>query len=208
MGHEIPFSEKPNRYFRRRNPPSLALDRDRAWVAILKDLAHFAIQPVNLAEQGVPHCVCPVRTADKSDGSARFVHNSTRVNRTVVPEKVKCKLESLLKARNIFIKGGFVVGLDFASGYHCLAMHEKHRTYLAFALDIDELPVYAVSWLRERYPKSLHKTKNCFVFEYTALAFGLSSSCRAFNDLVTSLTRFWRTCPPLGWTPHLGIQLQ
>ena len=194
-GHKIPFDSKPKRFFRSRNPPSLAKDKVRAWAAIKKDLSHGALRPVDLAAEGVPHCVCPVRTADKNDGSARFVHNSRRVNKHVPKEASKCKLESLLRARNIFIPDGYVVGLDFASGYHCLSMDPDDRKYLAFALHVDELPEDAVRWLQKEFPNSYLPGKKCFVFQYLALPFGLSSSCRTFNDLVTALAGFWRKCP-------------
>ena len=194
-GHKIPFEKKPKRFFRGRNPPSLAEDKARAWTAILKDLRHGALRPVDLVAEGTPHCVCPVRTADKNDGSARFVHNSRRVNKNVPAAEAKCKLESLLRARNIFLPGGFVVGLDFASGYHCISMHAKDRKFLAFALDEHELPEEAIKWLRTHHPNSYHPKRKCFVFEYLALPFGLSSSCRTFNDLVTALMGFWRRCP-------------
>ena len=194
-GHRIPFDRKPKKFFRRRNPPSLALDKVRAWTAILKDLRHGALRPVDLKAEGTPHCVCPVRTADKNDGTARFVHNSRRVNKRVPAAATKCKLESLLRARNIFVPNGFAVGLDFASGYHCISMHGKDRTFLAFALHVDELPDDAVAWLHAEFPNAYLAEKKCFVFEYLALPFGLSSSCKTFNDLVTALMGFWRICP-------------
>ena len=194
QGHKIPFETKPKRFFRSRNPPSLASDKHRAWAAVLKDFKHGALRPVNLEVEGVPHCVCPVRTADKNDGSARFVHNSRRVNKCVPSAATKCKLESLLRARNIFIPGGYAVGLDFASGYHCIAMHGKHRSFLAFALQESELPAEAVAWLRANFPTSFHPAKKCFIFEYLALPFGLSSSCKTFSELVTSLMGSWRLC--------------
>lgn len=194
-GHRIPFDRAPKKFFRRRNPPSLALDKDRAWTAILKDLQHGALRPVDLKAEGVPHCVCPVRTADKNDGSARFVHNSRRVNKNVPAEASKCKLESLLRARNIFIPNGYAVGLDFASGYHCISMHSKSRTFLAFALHVSELTDDAVAWLHAQFPNAYLAEKKCFVFEYLALTFGLSSACKTFSELVTSLMGFWRTRP-------------
>lgn len=83
FGHRIPFKGLPKRFFRSRNPPSLAADKHRAWAAIVKDMRHGALRPVDLATSGVPRCVCPVRTAEKNDGTARFVHNSTRVNKYV-----------------------------------------------------------------------------------------------------------------------------
>ena len=197
VGHRIPFEKKPKKFFRHRNPPSLSMDMDkhRAWAAIQKDMAHGALRPVDLKANGTPHCVCPVRTAEKNDGSVRFVHNSRRVNKCVSPQATKCKLETLLKARNIFIQGGFAVGLDFSSGYHCISMHDDDRRFLAFALNEDELPDDAAAWMHANFPNSYHKGRSCFIFEYLALPFGLSSSCRTFNDLVTSLLTFWRRCP-------------
>ena len=195
VGHKIPFERKPRRFFRSRNPPSLAEDKCRAWTAIKKDIAHGAIEPVNLPKEGVPHCVCPVRTADKSDGSARFVHNSRRVNKCVPPDATKCKLETLLRARNMFMPGGFLIGSDFASGYHCISMHESHRKFVAFALHISELPPSAVKWLHDNYPEAFDAKKQAFIFRYAALPFGLSSSCKAFNDLISALMGFWRRCP-------------
>ena len=194
-GHKIPFETKPKRFFRSRNPPSLARDKHRAWAAIMKDLRHGALRPVNLEVEGVPHCVCPVRTADKNDGSARFVHNSRRVNKCVPSKASKCELESLLRARNIFIPDGYAVGLDFSSGYHCIGMHSKHRKFLAFALNESELPDDALAWLRANFPTCYHPDRKCFIFEYLALPFGLSSSCKTFSELVTSLMGFWRLCP-------------
>ena len=194
VGHQIPFAKPPKKYFRRANPPSLAEDKKRAWAAIMKDIAHGAIRPVDLRAEGVPTCVCPVRTADKSDGTARFVHNSRRVNKLIPKSASACELESIMKTRNIYIPGGYAIGSDFASGYHCLRMHEKHRKYLAFALDPSELTEEAKRWLRENYPGSFHERRGCFVFVYVALPFGLSSSCRAFNDLISALVGFWRRC--------------
>ena len=109
VGHHIPFATNPSKYFRKSNPPSLAKDRIRAWEAIKGDIAHGAIAPVNIEEEGVPWCVCPVRTADKSDGSARFVHNTRHVNKTVPKEEAKCKLETLLRNRNIYIRNGLLI---------------------------------------------------------------------------------------------------
>ena len=194
VGHKIPFDRQPKRYFRRANPPSLAKDKNRAWAAIMKDIAHGAIRPVDIAAEGVPTCVCPVRTADKSDGTARFVHNSRRVNKLIPKSQSACELESVLKTRNIYIPGGYAIGSDFASGYHCLRMHPKHRKYLAFALDPSELTEEAKKWLHDNYPGSFHERRGCFVFVYVALPFGLSSSCRAFNDLISALVGFWRRC--------------
>ena len=198
-GHKIPFGDtKPEAFFRRRNPPSLEADKTRAWAAIEKDMAHGALVPVNIATEGLPVCVCPVRTADKNDGTARFVHNSRRVNKCVPKEASACELESLLKTRNMFIKGGFIVGLDFASGYHCLSMQEEDQKYLAFALHVNELPPHAVEWLKAEFPNAFMPDKQCFVFKYVALPFGLSSSCRTFNDLIAALVGFWRRCPTGG----------
>ena len=199
-GHAIPFAEgvTPPRFFRRRNPPSLRADKVRAWEAILKDISHGAIAPVNIELEGMPWCVCPVRTADKSNGKARFVHNSRKVNKCIPREAVQCELETLLRIRNMFIPNGYVIGSDFASGYHCLYIRESDRTYLAFALHISELTQDALDWLRKHHPYAYVHEKRCFVFKYIALPFGLSSSCRVFSLVVTALAGFWRTLPTEG----------
>ena len=194
VGHKIPLASTPKKSFRRTNPPSLALDKTRAWAAIMKDIAHGAIRPVNVQLEGMPHCVCPVRTADKNDGTARFVHNSRKVNKHVPREAVTCELESLMRTRNIHIPGGFAIGSDFASGYHCIGMHPQHQKYVAFALHVTELPHQACEWLRKAYPGSYLPERKCFVFVYASLPFGLSSSCRAFNNLISALAGFWRRC--------------
>ena len=194
-GHKIPFERIPNKFFRSRNPPSLAADAQRAWAAIQKDLNHGALEPVNIQRDGVPRCVCPVRTADKNDGSARFVHNSRRVNKCIPRDEVTCQLESLLRARNMFIPDGFLIGSDYASGYHCISMDPDDSKYLAFALHIDEIPAEAVAWLHAHHPKSFLPKRKCFVFKYKALPFGLASSCRTFNDLVSALMGAWRRWP-------------
>ena len=194
-GHSVPFDKLPPEFFRKRNPDSLAQDKERAWEAIKKDMNHGAIRPVNLEKEGLPHCVCPVRTAEKNNGKARFVHNSRKVNDCVPKKRVKCTLESLLKTRNMFIPGGFLLGTDFDSGYHCIYLDEDDQKYLAFALHVTELPEAAVAWLFKHHAHAFLPNKRAFVFKYLALPFGLSSSCKAFNDLVTSLMGFWRRCP-------------
>ena len=193
-GHIIPFESEPKAFFRQRNPPSLAQDKVRAWEAIKGDIEHGAIKPVNIARDGIPHCVCPVRTAEKANGKARFVHNSRHVNKRIPKEEGKCTLESLLKTRNMHTRDGFVIGSDFASGYHCIFMHENQRKYLAFALHRSEMPEEAFEWLLHEYPEAYHKKKRSFLFWYCALPFGLATSCKAFNTLITSLMGFWRRC--------------
>lgn len=197
LGHRIPFRHGwlPQRYFRHRNPPSLAADKLRAWEAIAKDISHGAIRPVDLNTEPMPHCVCPVRTADKSNGKARFVHNSRRPNRGIPKEDSQCELESILRTRNMYVPNGYIIGSDFRSGYHCLYLHPNDRKYLAFALHVSELPESALTWLRANHPGAYHHPKRCYIFLYDALPFGLSSACRAFNSLVAALVGFWRTLP-------------
>ena len=199
-GHAIPFESgsAPPKFFRHRNPPSLAKDKVRAWEAIKKDIDHGAIVPVNIERDGMPRCVCPVRTADKSNGKARFVHNSRKINKFIPKEAVQCELESLLRIRNMFIPNGYVIGSDFASGYHCIYVREEDRTYIAFALHVSELTESALKWLRENHPEAYVHEKRCYIFKYVALPFGLSSSCRVFSLLITALNGFWRTLPTEG----------
>ena len=187
QGHAIPFKSVPKRLFQKSNPPSLAADMHRAWTAVKGDIDHGAIAPVDIQKDGLPKCVCQVRTADKSDGSARFVHNTRHVNASVDEEKTKCRLETLLRSRNMYISNGYMVGSDFSSGYHCIYVKEEHQKYLAFALHVSELPAEAIKWLQQNFPKSYYHKKRCFIFKCVTLTFGMSSSCNAFSSLVTSL---------------------
>ena len=191
-GHKIPFESIPPKYFRKHNPPSLAKDKVRAWAAIKGDMAHGAIKPANIAIEGVPRCVCPVRTADKNDGSARFVHNTRHVNRHVNQRDTKCSLETLLRTRNMYIKNGYLIGSDYASGYHCVYIHPSHRTYLAFALHLSELTDEARIWLETNHPEAYYHKKRCFIFYYVALPFGLGTSCKVFNSIICALVSSWR----------------
>ena len=95
----------------------------------------------------------------------------------------------------MFMLDGFLIGSDFASGYHCISMHKSHRKFVAFALHVSELPASAVKWLHDNYPEAFDAQKQVFIFRYSALPFGLSSSCKAFNDLISALMGFWRRCP-------------
>ena len=193
-GHVIPFAKTPQKYFRKRNPPSLAVDKARAWAAIRGDIAHGAIHPVNIKEDGIPWCVCPVRTADKSDGSARFIHNTRHVNACVDEKHTKCKLETLLRTRNMFMPNGFLVGSDYKSGYHCIYVHPEYRKYLAFALHVSELTPEATAWLKQQFPQAYYHKKRCFIFQYSVLPFGLCTSCKVFNTMISALVSFWRLC--------------
>ena len=89
-------------------------------------------------------------------------------------------LESLLKTRNMYVKDGFLIGTDYSSGYHCLYLAEDHRKYLSFALHVSELTVEALDFLWANHKDSFCQETKCFIFEYVALPFGLSSSCKAF----------------------------
>ena len=122
-------------------------------------------------------------------------HNSRKVNKTIPKSVSECELESLLRVRNIFMPGGYLVGLDFASGYHCIGMEDASTDYLAFALHVSEIPAAAAARLMRDHSECFSKKSQCFVFKYTALPFGLSSSCKTFNDLVSALIGFWRRCP-------------
>lgn len=204
VGHRIPFSTTPTKYFRKSNPPSLSNDKVRAWEAIKGDIAHGAIAPINIEEEGLPWCVCPVRTADKSDGSARFVHNTRHVNKTVPKEEAQCKLETLLRTRNLYIRDGLLIGSDYSSGYHCLYVKKEHRKYLAFALHLSELTPEAADWLWTNYPSAYYHPKRCFVFQYLVLPFGLCTSCSLFDALISALMGFWKRCETGGTTTRVS----
>jgi hypothetical protein len=74
-------------------------------------------------------------------------------------------------------------------------MDEDSTQYLAFALHVSEIPKHELERMFREFPDSFMPARQCFVFKYLALPFGLSSSCKTFNDLVTALVGFWRRCP-------------
>ena len=55
-GHQVPFDSPPAKFFHARNLPSLKDDKG-AWAAILKDISHGEIRPVNLARDGIHICL-------------------------------------------------------------------------------------------------------------------------------------------------------
>ena len=193
-GHTIPFASPPPKYFRKANPPSLKADKVRAWAAIKRDMDHGAIIPANIEKEGLPWCICPVRTADKSNGTARFVHNTRHLNKRIDDEHTKCSLETLLKTRNMYMQDGFLIGSDYQSGYHCVYVRPEDRKYLGFALHLSELTDDARKWLFEHFPNAYYHKKRCFIFFYAVLPFGLGSSCKVFNSLICALVSFWRRC--------------
>ena len=65
-GYRIPLLSEPPAFHRARNGPDLAVYKDEAWAALLKDISHGAVKPWNLAKYGKPHIVSPVRTAPKT----------------------------------------------------------------------------------------------------------------------------------------------
>ena len=92
----------------------------------------------------------------------------------------------------MYYKDGFIIGSDYASGYHCVYINRKYRKYLAFALHTSDLSPEAVKWLHTHHPEAYFHKKRCFVFEYLALPFGLATSCKVFNSLIAALVASWR----------------
>ena len=97
-----------------------------------------------------------------------------------------------MRARNMFKPGGFAITSDFSSGYHCLFLEENDRTFLAFALHVTELTHDTIEWLEENHSHAYLHSKRAYIFKYAALPFGLSTSCKTFNDLITALVGSWR----------------
>ena len=86
--------------------------------------------------------------------------------------KQKFKCEGLHTIRDIFSADYFVFSFDLKSGYHHVDIFPDHRKFLAF------------SW---------HFGTNCVrYFQFTVLAFGLSSALFIFTKLIKPLEAFWR----------------
>ena len=92
------------------------------------------------------------------------------INLHVFKQKFKC--EGLHTIRDIFSADYFVFSFDLKSGYHHVDIFPDHRKFLAF------------SW---------HFGTNCVrYFQFTVLAFGLSSALFIFTKLIKPLEAFWR----------------
>ena len=199
-GYTIPFSSEPPPFHRLTNSPDLSLFKTAAWKALLKDISHGAAMPCNLARDGKPKVVSPVRTAPKGwrSDERRFVVNMRYLNQFIPDKLAKCKLDTQPRVRNIYffpantLDDPYGFTMDLSSGYHNVGINCKQHTYMGIVIHRSELPAEAIDYLRSMYPYCEDKTTGLFYFVMTALPFGLSPSCAVFSDIITALCAAWR----------------
>ena len=199
-GYMIPLTSEPPAFHRAANGPDLSTYKAEAWAALSKDISHGAIIPCNLAADGKPHIVSPVRTAPKGwkKKERRFIINLRFLNQFIPEWESSCELETLSQIRNYLSypptvsDNAWFLSMDMASGYHNIRIHKDQWRLLGIALHVSELPPEAVEFLRANYPESEDVASATFYFLTVALPFGLGPSCAVFSDVVTALAAAWR----------------
>lgn len=199
-GYLIPFARQPKPFHRAANSPDLLLHKEAAWRAMKKDMGHGAVLPCNLARDGKPMIVSPVRTAPKGWRSTerRFVINMRYLNSHIEESESSCDLDTISKIRNLLLFDhavsdvSYFISLDLKSGYHNFWIDESQWKLMGFALGVDELPPEAVKFLRSEFPDCEDRETGTFYFLMRALPFGLAPSCAVFSDVTTALAAAWR----------------
>ena len=205
-GYKIPFVTAPPPFHRHSNSPDLSQHMDAAWEALLKDMGHGAVLPCNLARDGKPSVVSPVRTAPKGWRSSkrRFVINMRYLNGFIPEDESKCTLDTLSKVRNLLGFPGansrvtWSITMDLASGYHNFWIDESQWDLMGFAMHRSELPAKAIQYLRKHFPECEDAESGNFYFLMRALPFGLGPACAAFSMVTTALAASWRRHPICG----------
>ena len=199
-GYMMPLTSEPPAFHRAANGPDLSTYKAEAWAALSKDISHGAIIPCNLAADGKPHIVSPVRTAPKGwkKKERRFIINLRFLNQFIPEWESSCELETLSQIRNYLSypptvsDNAWFLSMDMASGYHNIRIHKDQWRLLGIALHVSELPPEAVEFLRANYPESEDVASATFYFLTVALPFGLGPSCRVFSEVATAFSATWR----------------
>ena len=214
-GYTIPFSTQPPRFHRRHNSPDLSDHMEAAWAALKKDMGHGAVLPCNLARDGKPHVMSPVRTAPKGWRSSRrrFVINMRFLNKLIPEEESACSLDTLSRIRNLItfpgdiLRVAWLITMGHASGYHNFWIARDQWHLMGFALHRSELPAEAIEFLRQHFPECEDHQSGNFYFLMRALPFGLAPSCAVFSLVVTALAAAWRRhkvcCIPTRLTSYI-----
>ena len=93
------------------------------------------------------------------------------VNQYLFKSKFRCEDVSI--AREVLNPGDFMFSFDLKSGYHHVEIFPEHRQYLSF------------SWI---FSSGVTR-----YFQFSVLAFGLSSAPYLFTKLLKPLVKKWRT---------------
>ena len=116
-----------------------------------------------------PEIINPLTVAENKEGKQRLILDLRHVNKFIDKQKFKC--EGVKQALSYFIQDGFLFKFDLKSGYHHVDINSEHQKYLGF------------SWMingKQRF------------FQFTSLAFGISSAPFICTELLKPLVKKWR----------------
>ena len=134
-------------------------------------LASSLVWNVSLKFFAPPVVINPLSVSIQKSGKKRLILDLRHVNQYLFKSKFRCEDVSI--AREVLNPGDFMFSFDLKSGYHHVEIFPEHRQYLSF------------SWIFfsgvTRY------------FQFSVLAFGLSSASYLFTKLLKPLVKKWRT---------------
>ena len=118
-----------------------------------------------------PAVINPLSVSIQKSGKKRLILDLRHVNQYLFKSKFRCKDVSI--AREVLNPGVFMFSFDLKSGYHHVEIFHEHRQYLSF------------SWI---FSSGVTR-----YFQFSVLAYGLSSAPYLFTKLLKPLVKKWRT---------------
>ena len=118
-----------------------------------------------------PAVINPLSVSIQKSGKNRLILDLRHVNQYLFKSKFRCEDVSI--AREVLNPGDFMFSFDLKSGYHHVEIFPEHRQYLSF------------SWI---FSSGVTR-----YFQFSVLAFGLSSAPYLFTKLLKPLVKKWRT---------------
>ena len=118
-----------------------------------------------------PEVINPLSVSIQKSGKKRLILDLRHVNQYLFKSKFRCEDVSI--AREVLNPGDFMFSFDLKSGYHHVEIFPEHRQYLSF------------SWI---FSSGVTR-----YFQFSVLAFGLSSAPYLFTKLLKPLVKKWRT---------------
>ena len=118
-----------------------------------------------------PAVINPLSVSIHKSGKKRLILDLRHVNQYLFKSKFRCEDVSI--AREVLNPGDFMFSFDLKSGYHHVEIFPEHRQYLSF------------SWI---FSSGVTR-----YFQFSVLAFGLSSAPYLFTKLLKPLVKKWRT---------------
>ena len=118
----------------------------------------------------VPEIVNPLSVSVQSSGKKRLILDVRHINLYVFKQKFKC--EDLKVALKVISQGFSLLKFDLKSAYHHVEIFPAHRKFLTFVYDFGNGKIQ--------------------YFQFTVLAFGLSSAPYLFTKLFKPLVKEWK----------------